>query len=192
VKRYILTGAPGAGKTVLLRRLEQEGFPVVEEAATDVNALMIGEGVAHPYLQPSFIDDILALQLARQARADAWNAPAVLFDRSPVCTLALAEFLDRETPAALAAEVARMTRQGVYERQVFFVENLGFIANTEVRRITFEDTLRFELVHAEVYQRLGYELVRIPASDVATRAGLVRRHIDAATRETPCGAAPFA
>ena len=177
MKRYILTGAPGAGKTVLLRRLEQDGLAVVEEAATDVNALMIGHGVAHPHLQPSFIDDILALQLARQAQADAAGAPVVVFDRSPVCTLALAEFLGRETPSALAAEVAR---EGVYERQVFFVENLGFIANTEVRRITFEDTLRFETVHAEVYQRLGYDLVRIPAADVASRAELVRRHIEAA------------
>lgn len=180
MKRYIVTGAPGAGKTVLLRRLQQDGFAVVEEAATDVNALMIGEGVANPHLQPSFIDDILALQLARQASADACGAPAVLFDRSPVCTLALAEFLGRETPSALAEEVARMTGEGVYERRVFFVENLGFIANTEVRRITFEDTLRFEAVHAEVYQRLGYDLVRIPAADVATRASLVRRHIEAA------------
>jgi len=179
VKRYILTGAPGAGKTALLRRLELDGFPVVEEAATDVNALMIAEGIAHPHLEPSFIDDILDLQIARQTGADAWDAPSVLFDRSPVCTLALAQFLGRETPPALAAEVARIRREGVYDRAVFLVENLGFIANTEVRRISFEETLRFEAVHAEVYQRLGYDLVRIPAADVATRADQVRRVIEA-------------
>lgn len=33
---YILTGAPGAGKTAILRLLEANGYPVVEEAATDV------------------------------------------------------------------------------------------------------------------------------------------------------------
>ncbi len=36
---YILTGAPGAGKTAVLRLLEASGYPVVEEAATDVIAL---------------------------------------------------------------------------------------------------------------------------------------------------------
>ncbi|HEY6490385.1 MAG: AAA family ATPase [Terracidiphilus sp.] len=36
MKRFILTGMPGSGKTALLRQLELEGFGVVEEAATDV------------------------------------------------------------------------------------------------------------------------------------------------------------
>jgi hypothetical protein len=36
---YILTGAPGSGKTAILRQLELNGHTVVEEAATDVIAL---------------------------------------------------------------------------------------------------------------------------------------------------------
>jgi len=36
MKRFIVTGTPGAGKTAIIRQLELEGFTVVEEAATDV------------------------------------------------------------------------------------------------------------------------------------------------------------
>jgi predicted ATPase len=36
MKRYIITGAPGAGKTAIIRELELEGFSLVEEGATDV------------------------------------------------------------------------------------------------------------------------------------------------------------
>jgi len=39
MKRFILTGAPGAGKTAVIRQLELDGFSVVEEAATDIIAL---------------------------------------------------------------------------------------------------------------------------------------------------------
>jgi len=39
MKRFVLTGAPGAGKSVILRQLELDGFSVVEEAATDLIAL---------------------------------------------------------------------------------------------------------------------------------------------------------
>jgi predicted ATPase len=38
MKRFIVTGTPGAGKTAIIRQLELEGFSVVEEAATDVIA----------------------------------------------------------------------------------------------------------------------------------------------------------
>ena len=45
MKRFILTGTPGAGKTAILRQLEIEGFGVVEEAATDVIALWQARGI---------------------------------------------------------------------------------------------------------------------------------------------------
>jgi predicted ATPase len=34
MRRFIMTGAPGAGKTSILRVLESLGYAVVEEAAT--------------------------------------------------------------------------------------------------------------------------------------------------------------
>jgi len=37
-RRYVLTGAPGSGKTALLGALRERGHAVVEEAATDVIA----------------------------------------------------------------------------------------------------------------------------------------------------------
>ena len=39
MSRYILTGAPGAGKIAVLRLLEFNGHVVAEEAATDIIAL---------------------------------------------------------------------------------------------------------------------------------------------------------
>ena len=179
MQRYILTGAPGAGKTVLLRRLELAGYGVVEEAATDLIALVTAKGVERHWEAPSFIDDIVALQRRRQLRADAWPDEVVFFDRSPICTWALAEFLGREPTPALIDEVARIEREGVYERRVFFLENLGFVTPTEARRITYEDTLKFEAVHRNVYRRFGYELVLTPAADVEARFGVVAAAIGA-------------
>jgi predicted ATPase len=177
MQRYILTGAPGAGKTVLLRRLERAGFAVVEEAATDFHVLAFGAGVAEPHLAPSFIDDILALQRQRERRADAWSDEVVFFDRSPICTLALSEFLGRPPSAALTAEIDRIQREATYQRRVFFLDNLGFVAPTEARRISFADTLQFEAVHAAVYRRLGYELIMLPAGPVEERFDRLRGHL---------------
>jgi predicted ATPase len=174
--RYILTGAPGAGKTVLIRALERAGFAVIEEAATDLIALITAQGVAEHWREPSFIEDILALQVQRQRRADTWSDDLVFFDRSPICTWALCEYAGRAPPDCLVAEMERVEREAIYQRRVFFVRNLGFVTPTEARRISFEDTVRFETIHEAVYRRLGYDLIDVPAASVAERLDLVVRH----------------
>lgn len=170
--RYILTGAPGAGKTVLLRALERSGCAVVEEAATDVIALAQAEGVAEPWTDPGFIDAILILQRQREARA---VGDVVFFDRSPICALALARFLGHPVSPLLEAELARIA--GCYQRRVFLVRGLGFITPTAARRISLEDAQRFEAVHEEAYRALGYELVPVPPGSPAERAEAVLARI---------------
>src|SRR5438445_548940 len=86
MKRYVVTGAPGAGKTAIIRQLEVEGFSVVEEAATDVIALWQANGITEPWTRSEFIDAVVSLQQTRERRA-ASAADAVQFhDRSVVCT----------------------------------------------------------------------------------------------------------
>jgi len=171
MKRYILTGAPGAGKTALIRCLEARGHFVVEEAATDVIALTSARGEPEHWKDPAFIDRILALQLQRLERASL--GPVQFHDRSPICTYALCQFLGFPIPPVLNDAIARIERERVYDRQVFFVESLGFITPTDARRISLEDALRFEAVHEAVYRRFGYELVRIGRGTVDERADAV-------------------
>jgi predicted ATPase len=180
MRRYILTGTPGAGKTVILRQLEALGRTVVEEAATDVIALMQGEGIAEPWTAPDFVDRIAGLQHQRQRRAAALAEAVQFFDRSPVCTFALATYLGRPPSEALLAEMGRLEREAVYQTDVFFIENLGFCTPTEARRIGFEQALEFERVHEETYRAFGYRLIRIAPGPVAVRATRILDWIEAA------------
>jgi predicted ATPase len=165
MRRYIVTGAPGAGKTTLLGALRARGHDVVDEAATDV----ITRG--HPQ-DAGFLDAIVALQQERQLRPS--DSAVQLYDRSPVCTLALAHYGGSAVSRFLAAEVAR---PGVYEPRVFFVRLLGFITPTPVRRISFADTVRFETIHEQVYRAQGYDLVDVPPGAVDERADLVENYL---------------
>ena len=174
-REFILTGAPGAGKTVILRALEVDGVDVVEEAATDVIALDHGRGVTESWRRPEFITDIARLQLQRMARPATGSVR--VSDRSLVCTVALAEYLGHPVPEMLVESIGSMIAAGQFERRVLFVELLGFITKTEARRISLEDSRRFERFHIEAYERFGFELVRVPPLPVDERVALVRSHL---------------
>ena len=54
----------------------------------------------------------------------------LLFDRSPVCTLALARRLDLPITSDLEDEFGRIERESVYERFVFYITWLGVLTPT--------------------------------------------------------------
>jgi predicted ATPase len=177
MKRYILTGTPGSGKTAILRMLEISGYVVVDEAATDIIALRQAQGLLDPWTSPSFIDDITNLQKQRQMQASQLSPGAQFYDRSPICTYALSIYLGFRISTTLSKEITRINEGQIYQKQVFFIENLGFVEPTQARRISFEDSLRFEKIHEETYRSFGYECIKIAAEILSDRVERIRRHV---------------
>ncbi|WP_063627917.1 AAA family ATPase [Actinospica robiniae] len=172
---FILTGAPGAGKTAILRVLESRGHDVVEEAATAVIECELARGVRVPMDDPAVIERIAALQLTRWATAAQRPAKVRFFDRSPLCTLALARFMDYPVPAALGDEVERMRDERLYQPRVFLIRNQGTVKPTVARRISQNDAVRFERIHAEAYAEFGYTCVPVAPAPLDERALIVER-----------------
>lgn len=167
-ENFILTGAPGAGKTVLIRELERRGFSIVEEAATDVIAGEQANGIPAPWEQSRFVDTITDLQLKRMAAPAP--GPIRFHDRSLICTFALAQYLSYPIPDRLHAAIERMLAENYFERRVFFVRLLGFIEPTAARRIGYDEAQEFERVHEEAYRQFGFKLVDIGPAVIADRA----------------------
>jgi predicted ATPase len=144
---------------------------VVEEAATGVITRQQRSGVAEPWAQPDFIQRVLALQQQRQASSPAKTVQ--VFDRSPLCTLALARYLDVPVPRALSVELDRLVEEQFYVPRALFVRPLGFVEKTAVRRISYQESLAFEALHESTYREYGFTMVDIPAASVAERVGTV-------------------
>jgi predicted ATPase len=179
MKRYILTGTPGSGKSSILHELKRQGYGVVEETATDLIAREQRRGNLEPWVRPDFIDAIVRLQKQRQLEAAPLPSDPQWYDRSPICTLALSRYLGYPPSASLLEELERIERERMYQRQVFFIEHLGFCQPTEARRITFEEALIFEKIHEETYLSLGYDLIKIAPAALSQRV----HHILEWTRE---------
>ena len=85
MKRYVLTGAPGAGKTAIIRQLELDRFSVVEEAATDIIALWQAKGIAEARTHPEFIDAIVSLQQTRERKGACLPDLVQFHDSASLC-----------------------------------------------------------------------------------------------------------
>jgi len=177
MRRFIITGAPGAGKTAIIRHLELDGFGVVEEAATDVIAAAHAKGTIDPWRDAAFIDAIAHLQRDRQIRASYQPVEIQFHDRCVVCTAALAVHLGYPFSPFLASELERIRKEAIFQDKVFFIRSLGFITPTEARRITLEDALRFERIHEETYRSFGFDLVSIEPTNVVERVRRIKESI---------------
>jgi predicted ATPase len=187
MRRFIITGTPGSGKTAIIRQLELDGFRVVEEAATDVIAAAQARGVTEPWKDPSFIDSIVLLQRQRQICASHQPGDVQFHDRSVVCTAALAVYLGYPHSTALTRELERIKTEAIFEERVFFIQNLGFITPSEARRISFEDALCFERIHEETYRKLGFDLVLVEPGSLLDRVSKIKASSAQLPRSTDVG-----
>ena len=177
MRRFVITGAPGAGKTAIIRQLELDGFSVVEEAATDVIAAAHAQGVKEPWRHPSFIDAIANLQRDRQIRASCQPDEVQFHDRCAVCYRRAGRSPRLPCSPFLASELERVKKEAIYQTRVFFVRLLGFVTPTEARRISLEDTVRFEKVHEEAYRDFGFELVSVEPGSLIERVSAIKAAI---------------
>ncbi len=172
VKRFIFTGTPGSGKTSVIIELEKLGHAVIHEAATGVISQEQAKGIEKPWEEPDFVDQITYMQKERQVSA---TGGLQFYDRSPFCTYALGKYLAHWkgiefTPSpVLLDEIDRCLKNGVYQNQIFFFENLGFIEHTDARKISYEDALIFEQIHLDVYKEFGFDIIMVPKGLTVTQ-----------------------
>jgi len=172
--RYVITGAPGSGKTPLLAELVARGHTGVPEAARAVLAeqrATNGEGV--PERVPVRFNELMLERAIRDYNAND-NA---FFDRGIVDLVAYAEIFDLDpSDARRAAEEHR------YDDPVFVLPSWPEIYTTdEERKMTYEMAKLFGDRIRDIYVELGYGLVDVPRDTIAIRTDLILRAIGTAS-----------
>lgn len=169
MRRIIVTGAPGTGKTSLLTALK-DSFDVVPEPARPIIANhRAATGEPNFDGRPERFVDLLiqrSIEDFRKVRPET----TTVFDRGlpDYVAYAMAGGIDSDQTLAAA-------RQHRYDEPVFIAPPWAKIYTTdEMRLATFEQVERFHASLTWAYQELGYELIELAKADVRSRASFVK------------------
>lgn len=172
MNRFILTGAPGGGKTAILARIG-DGIRTIAEPAREILAEQraVG-GRGTPEQDPElFVRLLLERSIHKHAQA-AENTP-VLYDRGiPDCAGYAAHLGADPAPSLQASRTHR------YHPKVLVLEPWREIYTTDgERQMTYEQSVGFHKELLEGYRRTGYELITVPRGSIEERVAFVRGFI---------------
>ena len=170
---FILTGAPGSGKTAIFARLRDELW-CVDEPAREVLAEERASGGSGTWEKnPSLFVHLLLQRSIENHQMALGSGQKALFDRGiPDCVVYAALAGTDPTPSLTAVDVYR------YSPHVLFIEPWSDIYTTDDERVmSFDETLPFSETLKAVYMRSGYTPVDVPRGSVDDRAGFVRKMI---------------
>lgn len=185
MKRYVLTGGHGVGKSSVIAALELRGEYVVYEAAATIRCLGRARGQPFPEDSPDFESRALSLHLRRENQVPA-TANRV--------------FLDRGAPDHLA--YSRTGRWPLTEAEIAACQSarydLAFLVEPPssglptVGRVEAAFCCQLVAAIEETYAELGIPVVRLPYEPVGKRAALILHTVraDAATLTMPLPSSP--
>jgi len=170
---FVLTGAPGTGKSAILNRLRGE-LRCVDEPAREVIAEQRASGGRGTWDQdPQLFVSLLLQRSIQNYEAARGSGEKALFDRGiPDCVVYAIRAGADPAPSLMAVDAFR------YEAHVLFLEPWSDIYSTDAERImSFDDSVSFSESLRAVYARSGFVLVDVPQAPIEDRADFVRRFV---------------
>lgn len=177
MKKYIITGGPGVGKTAVLKGLQELGRVTVPEAARAIieeeqkkeKEIAGYRGIVPWNNLALFQDLVIGRQLQYEMEA-SFSSGKIFLDRSFVDPIAYAELGNVAPPG----EIYKLIEEAGYSR-VFFLEELGFYNQDEERKEDPELARRIHEKLYEVYDRFGFDIVAVPVYSPEKEANIEER-----------------
>ncbi len=171
VKRVVITGGPGTGKSTLINELIEQDYPCFEEISRQVTLDAQKEGIEQLFLSNPLLFSERLLKGREQQFIDADNGGTdlVFLDRGVHDVLAYMDFIGDTYPNSFKA----ICNTCVYD-QVFILKPWEAIYKSDNERYeSFEQALKIHEHLVNTYQSYNYHLIDIPFGTVNERTDFI-------------------
>ncbi|MBP9777984.1 MAG: AAA family ATPase [Rickettsiaceae bacterium] len=167
---YVITGAPGSGKSTLINSLRKEDYICVDEPAREIIAeqkAINGQGLYNKNKKL-----FLKLMLSRSiCRYNQWNDidKPIVFDRGMPDVIGYAKLFELDPqPFIKASQICK------YNNKIFFLPSWREIySNDEDRTMSFDDAKMFGDLIEQSYIDLDYNIITVQLVSIDKRVEFI-------------------
>ncbi|OEJ99136.1 hypothetical protein A8C32_08145 [Flavivirga aquatica] len=165
MKRYIITGAPGTGKTTLINALRKKGFTCFEEVSRRIiKQQQAINGTKTPWQDVNGFTQLVYNTTTKELNTSTNTITFV--DRSLADNIAYLQLKN----CAINEELATFNYHKHYHNIVFFLPIWKAIYVQDNQRIqSFEDAKKLDLLLYKTYQELGFKIIVLDKDTVSNR-----------------------
>ena len=171
MKKIILTGGHGCGKSTILLGLEGRGEVIVREAASDYQRIQRVRGYPFPTDTDDFEEAVLKLHLFRENLLEKTTYPRVFLDRGAPDHLVYSDLCNWP----LSPELKKAAMEKIYHR-VFLVQPFGSDWRGMVTRAERRLSLKLAQRLFEIYSALQVPVFKVPPGPLEKRIDFVIGH----------------
>lgn len=171
LRRIVISGCSGGGKSTLIEALASRGFHTCAEAGRIIiRQELETDGQALPWIDPRVFAERLAILAINQFNASAELDKLTFFDRCVVESLVYSQMLG----VRLSPSVRQAAMECHYDDPIFIVPPWQEIfANDHERRHNLIDAVAEYEALSQTFVEFGYKVCVIPRMAVEDRIGFI-------------------
>ena len=176
MKRVLLIGSPGSGKTTILTELRKRGYTCFKEVSREIILEAQKRGIRQLFLtNPNeFNEKLLSGRIAQFEACENIEKNYAFIDRGVPDIIAYNEYIN----IASTSETIKASKELVYDFVFLFPAWEAIFKKDNERYENFKEAVKIEGNLKETYTKYGYEICTVPLGDVVDRANYILNIIE--------------
>ena len=174
IQKYIISGAPGTGKTTIINALKKKDHYCAEEISRELIAeqISIGGNIL-PWKDQIAFENKIAHRRYKQYLDSPENC-ICFFDRSSIDCIAYLNNNKLES----TSQINQIIKNCIFNKTVFYTPIWEEIyKNDSERQESFDQSIRIDKYLKDSYMKFGYTIIKIPKTTLDKRVNFILSQI---------------